>query len=82
MYGLEKKGKAPFEFQLEEELRHDPSKIKKLLKTVEERIHEIKHLLRQGASSEDFDNLGVMLHGYAALQKILNKLATKSSGGK
>jgi len=77
MYGLEKKEKALFEFDLEKELKSNPSKAKELLKMVDGRIHEIKNTLRQGTSSEGFDNLGVLLHGYAALQKVLTKIANK-----
>jgi len=40
---------------------------------VEERMQQIKNTMRQGAGSEDFDQLGVLLHGYAALQKVYNK---------
>lgn len=77
MYGLEKKGKALFEFDLEKELKSNLNKAKELLKTVEGRIQEIKTILRQGAESEDFDKFGVLLHGYAALQKVLSRIATK-----
>lgn len=77
MFGLEKKGKALFEFDLEKELKGNPSKAKDLLKTVEGRIQEIKNTLRQGTESEDFDKFGILLHGYAALQKVLTKLAAK-----
>jgi len=77
MYGLEKQPKGQFEFDLEKELKEDPSKAKELLKTVETRIQDIKGLLRQGAGSEDFDNYGILLHGYAALQKVLNKISNK-----
>ena len=77
MFGLEKKGKALFEFNLEQELKSNPSKGKELLKTVETRIQELKTTLRQGAGSEDFDKLGILLHGYAALQKVLTKIANK-----
>jgi hypothetical protein len=77
MYGLEKKERALFEFDLEKELKGNSSKAKELLKTVEHRIHEIKNSLRQGAGSEDFDKLGILLHGYAALQKVLTKVANK-----
>ena len=77
MYGLEKKGRALFEFDLEKELKTNPNKAKDLLKTVEGRIQEIKTILRQGAESEDFDKFGVLLHGYAALQKELTKVANK-----
>lgn len=77
MFGLEKKGRALFEFDLEKELKGNPTKVKELLKTVEARIQEIKNTLRQGAASEDFDKLGILLHGYAALQKVLTKVANK-----
>jgi hypothetical protein len=77
MYGLEKKGKGPFEFDLEADLKKDPTKAQNLLKMIEQKILEIKSSLRQGAESADFDQLGVLLHGYAALQKVLNKVAQK-----
>ena len=77
MFGLEKKPKAPFEFDLEKELRKDPTKIRQMLKDVEEKIHEIKAFLRQGTGSQDFDSYGVLLHGYAALQRVLNRIAHK-----
>ena len=77
MYGLEKKEKALFEFDLEKELKSNPSKAKELLKMVDERIQAIKGTLRQGTSSDGFDNLGVLLNGYAALQKVLTKIANK-----
>ena len=77
MYGLEKKGRALFEFDLEKELKGNPNKAKELLKTVDGRIQEIKATLRQGTESEDFDKFGVLLHGYAALQKVLTKVANK-----
>jgi hypothetical protein len=77
MFGLEKKGRALFEFDLEKELKGTPTKVKELLKTIENRIQEIKNTLRQGTGSEDFDKLGILLHGYAALQKVLTKVANK-----
>jgi hypothetical protein len=77
MFGLEKKPGELFEFDLEKELKADHTKAKKTLKTVEERIHEIKQILRQGAGSEDFDNYGTLLHAYVALQKVLTKTLNK-----
>jgi hypothetical protein len=77
MFGLEKKGRALFEFDLEKELKSNPSKAKELLKTVENRIQEIKNTLRQGTESADFDKFGILLHGYAALQKVLTRIANK-----
>jgi len=77
MYGLEKKPKALFEMDLEKDLKKNPTKIQSLLKSTEHKIQEIKTQLREGSKGADFDNLGVLLHGYTALQKILNKLANK-----
>ena len=77
MYGLEKKANAPFEFDLEKDLKSEPTKVKDLLKVVDGRVQEIKGVLRQGTASEEFDSLGILLHGYAALQRVLNRIATK-----
>ncbi|MBS0651590.1 MAG: DUF5398 family protein [Verrucomicrobia bacterium] len=77
MFGLEKKGRALFEFDLEKDLKSNPTQAKELLKACEERIQEIKNILRQGTESSDYDNYGILLHGYAALQKVLTKLANK-----
>lgn len=77
MFGLEKKGKALFEFDLEKDLKQDPAKAKALLKEIEGHIADLKNVLRQGAESKDFDQYGVLLHGYAALQKVIGKVAHK-----
>jgi hypothetical protein len=74
MYGLEKKPGDKFAFDLEEEIKNKPGRGKEILEKVDKRIHEIKKLLREGANEKDFDRLGVLLHGYAALQKVLKKV--------
>ncbi len=74
MYGLEKK-KEKFAFDLEKEIKEKPTRGKEILKKVEDRIQEIKKLLREGQNEKEFDNLGVLLHGYAALQKVIRKVA-------
>jgi hypothetical protein len=77
MYGLEKKPSGPFEFDLEIDLKKDPKKSKELNKTVDERMGKLKTLLRQGAENDDFDDYGSLLHGYAALQRVLKRLSDK-----
>ncbi len=77
MYGLEKKPKHVFEFDLEKDLKKDPKKVQELLKSTETKIQEIKNQLREGAKGPELDQLGVLLHGYTALQKVLNRLANK-----
>jgi hypothetical protein len=74
MYGLEKgKGGNKFMFDLELELRDRPGRSKELLLKAENRMNEIKKALREGASEKDFDKLGVLLHAYTALHKVLKK---------
>jgi hypothetical protein len=74
MYGLEEKEKREkFVFDLEKRIKTEPHHLKEILEKAEKRIAEIKKLLREGANEKDFDRLGVLLHGYAALQKVLKK---------
>ncbi|NGX39499.1 MAG: hypothetical protein KR126chlam1_00828 [Chlamydiae bacterium] len=78
MFGLEKKEpKEPFQFDLEVDLKADPKMADAMLKSVQERLGKLKDLLRQGAENEDFDEYGVLLHGYAALEKVLKKVMKK-----
>ncbi len=77
MFGLEKKGKALFEFDLEKELKAEPTKATEMLKKVEGIVQEIKTSLRAGSSSEEFDQLGILLHGFASLQRVLTRIANK-----
>jgi hypothetical protein len=74
MFGMEKKPGEKFAFDLEKEIKAKPSHGKEILEKVEKRIHDIKKNLREGASEKDFDKLGILLHGYAALQKVLRKV--------
>lgn len=77
MYGLEKGKKKPekFMFELEREVKERPAHARELLGKAEKRMHEIKQALREGASGKDFDKLGILLHGYTSLQKVLKKMA-------
>lgn len=77
MYGLEKKPKHVFEFDLEKDLKKDPNKARELLKATEVKINEIKSQLRDGAKGPELDQLGVLLHGYTALQKVLSRMPNK-----
>ncbi len=74
MYGLEKQPGEKFAFDLENDIKTSPHKKKEILDVVEKRIQEIKKLLREGANEEKFDQLGILLHGYTALQKVLRKV--------
>lgn len=74
MFGLEKKRGEKFAFDLEKDIKEKPSLGKKILDMVEDRVQEIKKHLREGAKEKDFDDLGILLHGYAALQKVIRKV--------
>jgi hypothetical protein len=77
MYGLEKTPKALFEFDLEKELKKTPSKVGEYIKKADTNILEIKAKLREGTKGPELDQLGILLNGYTAFQKVLNKLANK-----
>ncbi|KAF3362297.1 hypothetical protein PHSC3_001126 [Chlamydiales bacterium STE3] len=80
MFGLEnqkKKKKAePFVFDLEKELM-TLKMHKEIKEKVESRIQSIKEVLRVGENKEEFDQMGVMLHGYTSLLKILSRFKPK-----
>jgi hypothetical protein len=82
MFGLEdrKRGKAkrpPEEiYDLELEIA-DPVKGKKLKDQVEKRIQELKQILRTGEQKAEFEQYGILLHGYAALHRLITRLSRK-----
>lgn len=73
----EKRHKAPeFVFELEKEMEN-VEKQKQIKERVEERIQEIKKALRDGANRKEFETLGLILHGYTALLKVMSRVSTK-----
>jgi Family of unknown function (DUF5398) len=76
MFGLEDKKSddkpSDFVFDLEKDL-NDSKKNKELKKMAEERIQKIKVTLRSGSVKEEFDQYGVLLHGYTSLLKVLSR---------
>lgn len=80
MFGLEdKKGRDEKValFDLEVELK-SPKKRKEVLTKIEERITQIKSLLRSGQDKEEFDEIGVILQGYTALLKVVGRFGAKA----
>jgi hypothetical protein len=79
MFGLEKgpdKNNKMFEFDLEKDIKSNPGNKKKISKEIEEKVLELKNILRKGMDSdEEFEQHGVLLRGYAALQKVINRIA-------
>lgn len=80
MFGLEdqkkKKTVKPFVFDLEKELK-DKQKLKELRQLIEERIQDIKKVLRGGENPEEFDQFGVLLHGYTSFLKVISRSSEK-----
>lgn len=81
MFGLEnqkkKKKTEPFVFDLEKELMN--IKMHKEIKgKIESRIQEIKDTLRVGENKDEFDQMGVMLHGYTSLLKVFSRFTPKA----
>lgn len=80
MFGLEdhkkKKTVKAFVFDLEKDLK-DKHKLKELRKMVEDRIQDIKKILRSGENKEEFDQFGVLLHGYTSFLKVISRFSEK-----
>ena len=80
MFGLEeqkKKKVEPFVFELEKELK-DPKKHREIKQKIEERIQAIKTGLKTGGEDKnEFDMLGLLLHGYTSLLKVMARCLAK-----
>ncbi len=79
MFGLEDKKKKKLEefvFDLEKELKI-AKKHQEIKAKVEQRIQEIKRILRSGEEKEEFDDFGVLLHGYTSLLKVMSRFSPK-----
>ncbi len=80
MFGLEdqKKNKKaePFVFDLEKDLK-DPKKHREIKQKVENRIQRIKEQLKSGENKEEFDQFGILLHGYTSLLKVMARCIAK-----
>lgn len=78
MFGLEEndKKKNVFEFDLEKDLKSSLKKKKEIKQRVTDSIAKLKKLLREGSTDmKEFEKLGALLRGYAALQKVISKVA-------
>lgn len=80
MFGLEdqkkKKKSGEFIFELENELKV-PKKHQEIKQRAERRLQQIKDLLRSGGEKEEYNRLGVLLHGYASLLKVMSRVTNK-----
>jgi len=79
MFGLEKQKKKKTEefiFELEKELKSYQTH-QEYKKRVEEKIQDIRAVLRKGDNKDEFDKFGVLLHGYTSLLKVMSRLMPK-----
>jgi len=81
MFGLEnqkrKKKTEEFVFDLEKELSKSKT-YREIKQKIEARIQSIKEILRVGENKEEFDQFGVLLHGYTSLLKVLSRFTPKA----
>lgn len=79
MFGLENKNKKKqeFMFDLENDLKTFKS-YQELKNLVESRIYSIRDILRKGDQKADYDKIGVLLHGYTAILKVMSRLTPKA----
>jgi hypothetical protein len=81
MFGMEKKGKKKgnvqeWEFDLEKQVAN-PGEKKKIKETMDQRILQLKTILRQGEDKKTFDDAQTLLHGYLAVQKVIQRIGSK-----
>lgn len=80
MFGMEsgeKKSKvADYFFDLELDLK-DPGKLRAMKEQVEERVAQLKTMLRQGEEKKDFEQTQTLLQGYLSLQKVIQRVNRK-----
>ncbi len=79
MFGLggqKKKKGQEVHFDLEEDLK-DPIKLRALKEKIDARSKQLKDQLRQGENKKVFDQAQTLLHGYLAVQKVLERVNRK-----
>ena len=78
MFGLGKDNKDDeFVFDFEADIK-DPSLGRKLKEEIAQKTREVKDILRSGQNKEEFDQFGILLHGYTSLQKVMARVEKKS----
>ena len=73
MFGLEKGQMHHFEFDLAQDLKNAKKK-KETLSKIEKHVSELKEMLKNGSDSEEFEQYGVLLHGYSALKAVVERI--------
>lgn len=74
--GKDQRKATDYAFDLENDLK-DPAKLKAFKQQMEEKVNQIKSILRQGEDKKMFDDAQTLLHGYLSVQKVIQRLARK-----
>jgi hypothetical protein len=81
MFGLQNKDPQPSKkeslFDLEVELQQNPLKLKEYLTRIENRVNQIKALMRSGSGGGSYDQYNTLLLAYAGALKILGRIKIK-----
>ncbi|MBT13073.1 MAG: needle chaperone SctE [Oceanospirillaceae bacterium] len=80
MFGLGDKNKNEQDdtvFDLEKDLQNSNER-REIQQQIKTRMLEIKNLLRGGLDKSEFNDLGHVLHGYAALLKVVARFNPKT----
>lgn len=79
MFGLEdkkNKDESNAQFDLEMELKSSRKRRETVVR-IEERIAQLKAALRSGQEQNEYDDVGILLQGYAALLKVVERFGEK-----
>lgn len=66
-----------FLFDIEEEIKKDPEKLKELNEKVAGKLQKYKTILNEGVKPEDGSYLKALIEGYTAMAKILAAVSMK-----
>lgn len=78
MFGMEKNGsKTPskFEYELERKLKKSPSEVNRIGKEIDKKLLHFKSALREGTDKESFMCLSLLMHGYLAYKKVIERFS-------
>jgi len=76
MFGLEdEKTKKLFEFDLEKQIKKSYKEQKKICDRISQKLNQLKTIIREGESSENFDQYVSFCQAYTALERIIKKIS-------
>ena len=76
MGGDSKQSMTDYAFDLEEDLK-DVAKLRAMEEKIRTRIQDLKKNLRSGGDKQTFDQVQTVLHGYEAMQRVIERTNRK-----